>query len=133
MPALDEDAPGDVGDVVVLTRTLTSYHRSLKKGVQGTIVGGSSSGKDFASVKFPEITLPILWDSMRPTHADLPVQPAPEPKPPKSVPQSRIRPLSKPPKTTVKLFRPLAMAFAVTAAPAPKAPIALAILNRILN
>ena len=85
MAELDPDAPGDVGDVVVLTRVLTSYHRSLKKGVQGTVVGGSDLGKDFAKVSFPEITIAILWDSMRPTHAALPVNEVPKPKEPKVV------------------------------------------------
>lgn len=53
---------------VVLTDDLTRYHKSLVKGVTGITAGRATQAffndgynSRFVKVKFPEITIDILW------------------------------------------------------------------------
>jgi hypothetical protein len=59
------------GSKVVLTKDLTRYHKSLVKGVEGITVGTASQAyfnldinDRFVKVKFPEVTIDILWDGL---------------------------------------------------------------------
>jgi hypothetical protein len=59
---------------VILTDDLTRYHKSLIKGIVGITVGKATqsafmSGYNdrFVKVKFPEITIDILWKGLEPT------------------------------------------------------------------
>lgn len=56
------------GYEVVLTDDLTRYHKSLVKGTKGITAGKASQAffnegynSRFVKVKFPEITIDILW------------------------------------------------------------------------
>ena len=59
------------GTDVILTTDLTRYHRSLVGGCIGTTVGEATIALHnldynfrFVKVKFPEVTLDILWKSL---------------------------------------------------------------------
>ena len=56
---------------VVLTEDLTRYHKSLVKGTKGITAGKASQAffndgynSRFVKVKFPDITIDILWKGL---------------------------------------------------------------------
>jgi hypothetical protein len=56
---------------VILTDDLTRYHKSLIKGVTGITVGKATQAffvdgynSRFVKVKFPEVTIDILWKGL---------------------------------------------------------------------
>jgi hypothetical protein len=59
------------GSHVVLTKDLTRYNKALIKGAMGTTVGKATQAfyndgynSRFVKVKFPTITIDILWDGL---------------------------------------------------------------------
>ena len=59
------------GARVRLTVDLTQYHASLTRGVIGTQTDWHASiGDRFTTVRFPVVTLPILYQSLEPIEQD---------------------------------------------------------------
>lgn len=60
------------GSKVILAEDLTRYHKSLVKGVSGVTVGRATQAMfmdgyndRFVKVKFPEVTIDILWKGLK--------------------------------------------------------------------
>lgn len=49
---------------VKLKADLTRYHPSLKPGTEGETLSGDAGSDRFVKVRFPEHTLPVLWESV---------------------------------------------------------------------